>query len=242
MSRLILFYFPFYGLIIFFLSNIIAMYFYPGGSISNHESLGYDFFRNFLSQLGRVNSYLISSDGSQVSNILSFRIWSTGMAVTGLIFFIYYIYLPSFFNNKKIAIVGSFLATISCICFIFTGLTPGDVVIHLTDRNNNILNIIDMYKLHIFFANNIFYFAFPSALCYSYLIFYSKKINKLYGLGYYIFSFLIFIYIIILIYGPSPFESEIGLIIQATSQKIIAISWVLSTFILSIGMKKIYND
>ena len=43
MKNYILKYFPFYGLAIFFLCNIIAMYFYAGGSFSNPENTGYDF-------------------------------------------------------------------------------------------------------------------------------------------------------------------------------------------------------
>ena len=59
----------------------------------------------------------------------------------------------------------------------------------------------------------------------------------MYGIGYYIFSIFVFCYIGILIFGPNPFESEFALILQVTSQKIIALSWVMSTLILSIGIK-----
>ena len=68
------------------------MIFYPGGTIQDSESVGYDFFRNFLSQLGRTKSYLIDDYGNQLSNLISFRIWSSGMGVTGILFLIYYFY------------------------------------------------------------------------------------------------------------------------------------------------------
>ena len=76
---------------------MLAMIFYPGGTIQDSESVGYDFFRNFLSQLGRTKAYLIDDYGNQLSNLMSFRIWSSGMAVTGILFLIYYFHLPSFF-------------------------------------------------------------------------------------------------------------------------------------------------
>jgi hypothetical protein len=215
MKKFILSYLPFYALFIFFISNILAMIFYPGGTIQDSESIGYDFFRNFLSQLGRTKAYLIDDYGNQLSNLISFRIWSSGMAVTGILFLIYYFHLPSFFK-KKAAILGSFLAIISSICFIGTGITPLDVIVHLSDRQGNILNTISMFEIHVFFANNIFYFAFPSALIYSYIIYNSKKINKMYGTGYYLFSFSLLIYIFILKFGPSPIDGA-GEIIQATS-------------------------
>ena len=49
-------------------------------------------------------------------------------------------------------------------------ITPGDIFVHLTDEKGNIINVINMLELHAFFANNIFYFALPSAIIYSYLI------------------------------------------------------------------------
>ena len=217
------------------------MYFYPGGTINNPDSIGYDFFRNFLSQLGRTKAYITDDYGNQVSNLISFRIWTSGMATTGLIFLIYYLFLPSFFNNHKLSLIGSGLAIIAAICFIGTGISPVDIIVHLTDRQGNIINVINMFEIHSFFANNIFYFAFPSSLIYSYLIYHSEKIDKIYGLGYYLFSISICIYIFILIFGPSPFKSELGEIIQATSQKLISILWIISTAILSYGIKKSFH-
>ena len=241
MKKYILNYLPFYGMTIFVISNAIAMYYYPGGSIFDNEKIGYDFFRNFLSQLGRTKAYITDVNGNQISNLVSFRIWSSGMAITGFIFCVYYFCLPSFFKNKKLSILGSFFAIMAAIFFILTGITPGDISIHIIDQKNNLINIFSMLKIHKFVANNIFYFAFPSAIIYSYLIYKSNRINNIYGLGYYTFSILIFCYILILLFGPSPFESEFGMILQVTSQKIIALSWVLSTLILSIGIKSANN-
>ena len=237
MKNYILKYFPFFGLAVFFLCNIIAMYFYAGGSISNPENIGYDFFRNYLSQLGRVRGV------NGENNLISFRIWTSGMTTTGLIFIIYYIILPTFFETKKIAIIGSFISIISCICFILTGITPGDVILDLSHYSNPDLSIntIYVYELHKFFANNIFYFGLLSALIYSYVIYHSKKINSIYGIGYYLFSIIIFLYVLVLIYGPSPFSSESALMFQVTAQKIVSISWVMCTFILSLGIKNIID-
>ena len=241
MKKYILNYLPFYGVTVFVVSNAIAMYYYPGGSIFDNETIGYDFFRNFLSQLGRTKAYITDINGNQISNLVSFRIWSSGMATTGVIFCVYYFYLPSFFKNQKLSILGSFFAIIAAVFFILTGITPGDISIYFVDQKDNLINIFSMLKIHNFVANNIFYFAFPSAVIYSYLIYKSNKIKNIYGLGYYTFSILIFCYIFILIFGPSPFESEFAMILQVTSQKIIALSWVFSTLILSIGIKTADN-
>ena len=237
MKKYILNYLPFYGVSIFVLSNIVAMYFYPGGSMFDNDTQGYDFFRNFLSQLGRIKAYITDIEGNQISNITSFKIWSSGMSLTGIIFCIYYFCLPSFFNYKKLSILGSFFAIISGICFILTGITPGDITLNVIDQKGNLINVFSVYQIHVFVANNIFYFAFPSAIIYSYLIIKSNKIDNMYGIGYYIFSIFIFCYIGILLFGPNPFKSEFALILQVTSQKIIALSWVMSTLVLSLGIK-----
>ena len=228
---------PFLGLFIFVTFNVIAMLYYPGGSIFDRDKIGYDFSRNFLSQLGRINAYLSDSNGNQLNNYVSFVIWSTGMSITGLIFFVYYSCLPSIFNNSRLSYLGSFFAVIASICFVLTGITPGDLTVHLIDQNNHI-TILSMLEIHAFFANNIFYFAFPSALIYSYIIYNSDKIENIYGLGYYIFSFLIFCYILLLVFSPSPFGSEFIITVHVVSQKMIAISWILSTLFLSLGIRK----
>jgi len=238
MKKYILNYLPFYGVSIFLLSNLLAMYYYPGGSLFDNESVGYDFFKNFLSQLGRVKAYVTDANGNQLSNMISFRIWTSGMATSGLIFVIYYIFLPFFFDKQKLSIIASGFGVIAGLCFVLTGITPFDIFVHLTDEQGNIINVIKMLEVHSFFANNIFYFAFPSALIYSYLIYKSNKIDKIYGIGYYSFSILIFFYILILIFGPNPFESESAMMFQVVSQKIIALSWVTSTLILSLGINK----
>ena len=88
---------PFIGLFVFVTFNVIAMLYYPGGSIFDRDKVGYDFTRNFLSQLGRVNAYITDSEGNQISNSFSFVIWSTGMSLTGIIFFVYYLSTNFFF-------------------------------------------------------------------------------------------------------------------------------------------------
>ena len=231
---------PFIGLFLFVTFNVIAMLYYPGGSIFDRDKVGYDFTRNFLSQLGRVNAYITDSGGNQISNSFSFVVWSTGMSLTGIIFFVYYLCLPSIFNKSILSYVGSFFAIIASICFVLTGITPGDLTIHLIDQNNDV-TILSMLEIHAFFANNIFYFAFPSAIIYSYIIYKSDEINNIYGIGYYIFSFFIFCYILLLVFSPSPFGSEYIITIHVVSQKLIAISWILSTLFLSIGIRNSFK-
>ena len=47
---------PKYTLCIFLFSNVLAMFFYPGGNINDPNQIGYSFLNNFFSDLGRVES------------------------------------------------------------------------------------------------------------------------------------------------------------------------------------------
>ena len=134
MKKFILSYLPFNALFIFLICNILAMVYYPGGTINNHESIGYDFFRNFLSQLGRVKAYIVDGIGNLLCNMISFRIWTAGMATSGVIFVIYYIFLPTFFGKQKLSIIASGFGVIAGGCFVLTGITPIDIFDHLTDN------------------------------------------------------------------------------------------------------------
>ena len=41
---------------LFVLLTIAAMFTYPGGTFTDETTVGYDFFRNFFSDLGRVTA------------------------------------------------------------------------------------------------------------------------------------------------------------------------------------------
>jgi hypothetical protein len=62
-----------------------------------------------------------------------------------------------------------------------------------------------------------------------------KRFESKYALGYLIFSILIFLYIIILEFGPSPNESDFSLMFNVIAQKIIVLVFILSVFYQSFG-------
>ena len=46
-----------FGPIQFIVLSTVAMFYYGGGTAWNHDALGYTFWQNFLSDLGRTVSY-----------------------------------------------------------------------------------------------------------------------------------------------------------------------------------------
>ena len=211
---------PFLGLIVFLSFIVLAILFYPGSTYHSTHSVGYDFFNNFLSDLGRTVTH-----GGE-SNFFSSFFFNNAMFICGFLFIVFYIYLPYFFKDTSLlficSILGSILGTLGSLSFLLVGLTPADLYL----------------KEHIFFANNIFYISFPAALMYSFVIIKSKILSNIYGIGYFIFSLTLILYIIILEFGPN-IKSEYGLNIQVTAQKIIALCFVFSSWILAKGLKNI---
>ncbi len=210
---------PLLGLIIFISFIILAIVFYPGGTYHSPDSAGYNFFNNFLSDLGRTITH------SGENNFISAFFFNNAMFLSGFLFLLFYIYLPIFFKNKPklfiYSILGSVLGVFGSLSFLLVGLTPSDLYL----------------KEHIFYANNIFYISFPSALIYSFVIIKTKDLPNFYGLGYFVFTITLVLYIIILEFGPN-IKSEYGLSVQVTAQKFIALCFVFSTWMLAKGLKK----
>ena len=222
-NTLVLTKFPLIALSLFTSFIVIGIIKYPGSTYLNNSTIGYYFFKNFLSDLGRTVTF------NGVTNFYSSFFFNNALCIAGLLFSVFYYFLPKFFQQENffnISIIGSIFGILSCLCFIGTGLTPADLYL----------------DAHIFFSNYLFYLSFPATLIYSYIIIRSHKINTLYGIGYFAFAISLVSYIFILEFGPAPKESHFGLVFQATSQKIITICFVLATWMLSKGIKKSMNN
>ena len=222
-NTLVLTKFPLIALSLFTSFIVIGIIKYPGSTYLDNSTIGYDFFKNYLSDLGRTLTF----NGN--TNFYSSFFFNNALCIAGLLFSVFYYFLPKFFQQEnffKISIIGSTFGILSCLCFIGTGLTPADL--HL--------------DAHIFFSNYLFYLSFPATLIYSYVIIRSRELNTLYGIGYFAFAISLVSYIFILEFGPHPSESDFSLIFQATSQKIITICFVLATWMLSKGINKSINN
>ena len=221
--KLILTRFPLFSLSAFVILTFLSVILYPGSTYRDNSTSRYQFFDNFLSDLGRTVTF-----GGD-TNYFSCFLFTNALCITGVMLMIFYLVLPWFFkedNYFTLSIVGSILGILGCACFVGTGLTPADLYL----------------DAHIFFSNYIFYLSFLATLIYSYVVIRSIKLNTFYGIGYFAFAISLVSYILILEFGPHPSESDFSLIFQATSQKIITICFVLATWMLSKGINKSINN
>ena len=118
---------------------------------------------------------------------------------------------------------GSISGILGSMALTGVGITPSDLYLNL----------------HIMFATWLFRFFLVAALSYSIVIFKSSVIDNKYAMGYFMFTILIFLYILISEFGPSPKLSPFALNLQVISQKIILFVFLIAIYIQALGIQKL---
>lgn len=192
----------FYGCGLFVLLTIAAMFTYPGGTFNGEITTGYDFFRNFFSDLGRIT---VAGDRS---NIVSAILFSLALSLAGIGQVFFFLAFHEFFKADRTRNHWSFLGTISGVasglCFVGIALAPYDL-------------FFDIHYQLVFWAFRTFLVAVG---IYSFVIFRQDAYPPRYGWIFVAFTVFLAAYLVLLEFGPKATTSA-GLIIQATGQKII---------------------
>ena len=206
--------------LLFIFLQLLGMKVYPGGTMYDASSQGYSFSKNFFSDMGAY----AARNGDP--NYFSMILFAMSLTIVGITFTSYYLLLPNLLGSDRIncilAWAGTLFAIGGSVCMIGTGFTPSDVV----------------FAPHVFFANNIFHCFLVTALLYTIVIFRSDGLRKRYAIGYAMFFLSIFIYVMILQYGPSANSGESALIFQVLSQKVIVIVFCFSVVHQTFGFSK----
>ena len=192
----------------------LAGFFYGGGNYVDKTTPYYNFFRNFISDLGRTTSH------SGEDNTISIILFSIGMLIQLIAVLIYLVKAANYFakDYPKISILAKCSAIFGSFSLLGVIVTPADVP--------------SLYA-HIFFANSVFNGAFVTLGIYSYL-FYSKGLkNVTYTL--FLCSLVILGYIVFLEIGPAPWKSIQSLTMHATYQKVAVLSLIATVWIMSKG-------
>ena len=206
---------------VFFIAfQLLGMKAYPGGTMYDASTQGYSFSKNFFSDMGAY----VARNGDP--NYFSMILFAMSLTIVGITFISYYLLLPRLLGSDRINYIlswtGTFFAIGGSVCMIGTGFTPSDVV----------------FAPHVFFANNIFHCFLVTALLYTIVIFRSDGLRKRYAIGYAMFFLSIFIYVMILQYGPSANSGESALIFQVLSQKGIVFVFCFSVVHQTFGFSK----
>ena len=189
------------------------MIFYPGGTIIDKDTEGYLFFYNFLSNLGELTAR--NGENNFVSSIL----FNSSLVLLSVSILLFYTKFFQFFSlNKKsynmirISLIFLLSSIVSFIC----------VALFTADETS--------FDLHVFFVKLAFRSLFLFTILQSIAIYFNPQMsNKLLVVST-IFSFSVLFFILMMDYGPNPFENNSSLFIQVTAQKIIVFCILLSTY------------
>ena len=197
------------GCALFLALTIAAMFFYPGGNFNEDLTYGYDFFRNFFSDLGRIH---VSGGRSNLTYAVLF--W-TGLTLAGSGLVLFFIAFRQLFRADRagqlLSDLGSAIGVTSGLCFVGVAFTPYD----------------------LFFAAhyNLVFWAFRTFLVavalYTAVIYRQKAYPRRNGWVFVFFTIMLAAYLLLLEVGPEA-ATPSGLIIQATGQKVIAYVSILS--------------
>ena len=197
--------------LLFVVLTFVGMYFYVGGNSVNPEAPTYSFFYNFFSEIGLTIAY------GQPNTIAAIHFF-IAMIGSGISLILFFIAVTQFFTEtlpvRLLSLFGTAFGILSGLSFIGVGLTPADLLL----------------DPHVWFVFRAFQFFPLAAICYIIAIFVSKTVPRTFGYVFVVFAICLMAYLYLLTYGPSG-QTDQGLLIQVTGQKLIAYASVISVLI-----------
>lgn len=208
--------FTIYACVQFLVLTVIAMLTYPGGSVTGSTSNRYSFFTNFFSTLG------LTATKSGEPNTVSMILFVVALTTAGLGMIVFFVAMPRFFRHRwwvyALSWLGSVFGVVSGISYIGVAFTPANL----------------LRDLHTDFVLMAFRAFLVVVAVYAVVIFLSPEYPNRFAGVYLVFALLLAGYIWLLTRGPG-LETQEGLIIQATGQKLIVYAAILCTLAQSYG-------
>lgn len=216
-QRLNAFQLLFFSCIAFIVLTSIGMLAFPGGTMLDHNTVGYSFFNNFLSELGRWRSW---HGGPQW---ISFFSLDSALLLQATALFLFNIHFLRATNSIELHKTAYYTALISGCAFPFflagIALTPCDLYL----------------PYHMFCVRVGFGLLIPLSFSYTVLIRSHHLLPNKYGNIMMTIVLAIFLYVLLIFFGPDP--HKVGYV-QQTAQKIIVYSMIFSLLYLSTGCMK----
>ena len=211
---------PKYTLCIFLFSNLLAMFFYPGGNINDPNQIGYSFFNNFFSDLGRVQSLQNPAENNLVSCIL----FNSSLFLVGICFSIlFYKIRRAFISQEYLSILATILGMCAGLAFIGVALTPVDIFL----------------QPHVHFANWAFRFLFGASFLYSILIFKTAELSNKYAYSFIVFGVIVCLYVYYSQFFLEQPHIEPSLLPNHVLAQKAVVFWIFfSVFTYAVGMSK----
>lgn len=201
------------GIFIFIIFNTVAMFLYPGGTYLDSTSEGYNFFYNFFSNLGEW-----TARNGEV-NTISATLFNSSLVIFALSYFSFFIsflklevkYIRS--NWLRLFLVASI--SVSILSFIFISVFSAEETSKFW---------------HLVFVKIAFRTLFIHAILQTYVVIKIPKFDQFISFTSLGFTILLFLFLMIMDFGPKALESQEGLFIQVTAQKVIVIAIMIYFF------------
>jgi hypothetical membrane protein len=113
------------GCILFVVLTVVAMLFYPGGTLTDPTTSGYSFVTNYFSDLGLTWTH------ARLPNTVSAILFITALTMAGGGLILFFLAFPRFFtgsrSGKLFSALGSTFGVIAGICFVGVAFTPANL-------------------------------------------------------------------------------------------------------------------
>jgi hypothetical protein len=192
------------GISIFVIFNTIAMLFYPGGTYLDSSTEGYHFFYNFFSNLGEW-----TARNGEI-NTFSAALFNSSLIIFAISYFSFFISFlkleVKFINSKwlRFFLVASISVSISSFIFI------------------SVFSAEETSKFwHLVFVKMAFRTLFIHAVLQTYIVIKIPKFDQFISFATLGFTILLFLFLIVMDFGPNAHGSQEGLFVQVTAQKTI---------------------
>ena len=180
------------------------MIFYPGGTYLDSSTEGYHFFYNFFSNLGEW-----TARNGEI-NTFSASLFNSSLIIFAISYFSFFISFLSlevkYINSKWLRFFLVASISVSICSFIFISVFSAEETSKFW---------------HLVFVKIAFRTLFIHAVLQSYIVIKIPKFDQFISFATLGFTILLFLFLIIMDFGPSALGSQEGLFIQVTAQKMI---------------------
>ena len=192
------------GILLFVALSGTAMVFYPGGTLHDNSTIGYQFFYNYFSNLGEWTA----RNGEP--NKISAYLFNSALIILAVSYFTFYFnFLKTLalkLKSKLFSIALIVTIIVSMVSFVLVAVFSGEPSTH---------------DLHVFFVKLAFRTLLVHCIFQILAMFRIEEISKVVRFITLFFSFVLLGFILIMDFGPKPGESNEALFIQVTAQKIV---------------------
>ncbi|HLW38167.1 MAG TPA: hypothetical protein VKR99_07035 [Candidatus Eremiobacteraceae bacterium] len=203
----------------FFLLTIIAMLLYPGGSVSEPNSQGYNFFLNFFSDLGQTHVGYGASNAVNLPSMFLFGLALTTIAGGMVMFFVAFSLL---FRQSTVSVwlsrIAALCGAVTAVCFVGVAFTPWNLFL----------------QAHNGFVQWAFRLFLAAVVLLIIAIAFEPRFPRHFLYIFAGFAVVLAAYVLLLTFGPATSTPQ-GSAIQATGQKIIVYASILTVFIQSLS-------